>query len=735
MVMQVMVEPLNTLKEQQLSWNSPSRAHAAMAFTATIIMNIRWESTVNSGSGIHKDIMVQNDVHGLFSILVGEEVIGVSRHCGKVDWDSHLMESKNGSTNAQAPHGPAKTVNTGPDTSFIEENMVSARRFHRRFVRRGYRGYRATSKLAALALLPLLPMDETKRFCLGHIPSQFPGLPDTFVCQQPSLPSVPDSAVSNSPHQEQEKGKSHLLCELSTAALVGALLIGMGKTKYGRGAMLAPFVVVFSVSQSGASEPPSAKIRLDSGSQTSPTSYLKGSSDVSSSLLTARRDVRNLSGMQIGDTFVHTSGKAEQTASSRPPRLTADSAARPAGRHSRRKNWASHVSTAYTVRKYQVIAIWCGVLLAACLIYWLFLREHIPPAWAASFCLLIFVIGFLYNSETSNVVNELLTFVSGMTVFGVLRVLSHRKVLHRCQCRLCEREMSIVSKLGEGSFGAVYTARTTHRASEGAGVTCVVKRVPVDLDKDINDASEALQEAKSLLKLEAHPHIVAYMDVWLHRDNPASPFKPPVTEVCLMMEFCGGGDLFDRLETERARPGGVPERSLMAWAAQIADGVAFIHSKGITHCDLKLENIFLTDRDTAKIGDFGLSLQLKRRSSPPAACEKPVAGRDTVWGSTKMGSRGTPDYMAPESWGSCSKYTPKVDVWSAGVIYFMMFTGKTPLHHLDVGAGPGEDVYAGEVANKSAAEGGAFPAYHRELDASLALVPRDDVRAAVRRML
>ena len=44
-------------------------------------------------------------------------------------------------------------------------------------------------------------------------------------------------------------------------------------------------------------------------------------------------------------------------------------------------------------------------------------------------------------------------------------------------------------------------------------------------------ASEALQEAKSLLKLEAHPHIVAYMDVWLHRDNPASPFKPPTTEV------------------------------------------------------------------------------------------------------------------------------------------------------------------------------------------------------------
>jgi hypothetical protein len=44
-------------------------------------------------------------------------------------------------------------------------------------------------------------------------------------------------------------------------------------------------------------------------------------------------------------------------------------------------------------------------------------------------------------------------------------------------------------------------------------------------------ASEALQEAKSLLKLEAHPYIVEYMDVWLHRDNPTSPFKRPTTEV------------------------------------------------------------------------------------------------------------------------------------------------------------------------------------------------------------
>ena len=46
-----------------------------------------------------------------------------------------------------------------------------------------------------------------------------------------------------------------------------------------------------------------------------------------------------------------------------------------------------------------------------------------------------------------------------------------------------------------------------------------------------------------------------------------------------MMEYCTGGDLFNRLEVERAKPGGVSQRALLSWCAQIADAVAFIHSK------------------------------------------------------------------------------------------------------------------------------------------------------------
>ncbi len=51
----------------------------------------------------------------------------------------------------------------------------------------------------------------------------------------------------------------------------------------------------------------------------------------------------------------------------------------------------------------------------------------------------------------------------------------------------------MLRKLGQGSFGSVYKCRTTSRAAEGRNIKCVVKRVTVDFDKDINEASEALQ--------------------------------------------------------------------------------------------------------------------------------------------------------------------------------------------------------------------------------------------------
>ena len=243
------------------------------------------------------------------------------------------------------------------------------------------------------------------------------------------------------------------------------------------------------------------------------------------------------------------------------------------------------------------------------------------------------------------------------------------------------------------------------------------------------------------------------------------------------MEFCRGGDLHQRLQallgsswqhgnphevraaaaaaeasaaTVAPGPDGTqlasPEKPaqeeelharLISWFAQLCEAVSFIHSKGITHCDLKLENIFLTDpNDTLKIGDFGLSLQLRRRkfgatgatgtgggpaapdsagkwgtasavskaAGTPMKAERPVLEPtgSQMWGSAHMGSRGTPHFMAPECWDDLCTYTPKVDVWSVGAILFVMLTGCNLLSHLET-EDDGDEVFLGTLPVRSKA--------------------------------
>ena len=473
----LLIDPLASLKEQQVSWSSPPRAHAAMAFTATIIMNIRWES-----SGVRNDqVAVHDGVHRFFSMFIDEDNSSLSRQLGKLDSSGNAMEI---SENHKSDLNSFPLVTVGDSTGrFNQYDRSSARRPYRRVLRRGLRSYRTTSKLAALALIPFLPITESKRQSrLGHIAQPYQEQTVSLIDRPISPPQITtetavsddrdctDAAVVETLNLETEKKGIFLL----SAAVMGTIVIGFGSSQYSSRSIVVPLAVLLFIPAMDCSESAVPELHLQTGRSSSPVSTLKPS-----------RERQNLSGARSVGKPHGTADSGTQLPSQRPR----SGSTRPGGAHAnaRRKNWATHVSTAYMVRKHQLLGIWVGILLISCAIYWFFLREHIPPVWAAAFCFLIFIIGFLYNSESNNIVNEVLTFVSGMTVFGIYRMLSHRKVLHRCQCRMCDREVNISTKLGEGSFGAVYKARTTHRSSEGAGVTCVVKRVPVDLETDIND--------------------------------------------------------------------------------------------------------------------------------------------------------------------------------------------------------------------------------------------------------
>lgn len=155
----------------------------------------------------------------------------------------------------------------------------------------------------------------------------------------------------------------------------------------------------------------------------------------------------------------------------------------------RRKNWA-HASNAFVQRQYCMVIGNVAMIVLSLVLYSNYLRAHVPPVWAMVFVVFFFVVGLLYDPSSGNHLNEVLAFLSGAAFFLVTRIVRTRTRLGDCQCRLCAREVLVTDKLGEGSFGSIYKCRTTAKASEGRNVTCVVKRVPVDFDKDINDASE-----------------------------------------------------------------------------------------------------------------------------------------------------------------------------------------------------------------------------------------------------
>ncbi|RLN31338.1 hypothetical protein BBO99_00006425 [Phytophthora kernoviae] len=139
-------------------------------------------------------------------------------------------------------------------------------------------------------------------------------------------------------------------------------------------------------------------------------------------------------------------------------------------------------------------------------------------------------------------------------------------------------------------------------------------------------------------------------------DNTRQQFQQDDTWF-LVMEFCNGGDLWQQLEqAQRYR---LPEVQALPLFIQIVNDVRFLHANDIAHRDLSLENVLLSN-GICKICDFGLSTRADN------VC------RDRV---------GKSYYMAPEVVAG-NHYDPRAaDIWSLGIVLFVMLTGSplTPI--------------------------------------------------------
>jgi serine/threonine protein kinase len=208
----------------------------------------------------------------------------------------------------------------------------------------------------------------------------------------------------------------------------------------------------------------------------------------------------------------------------------------------------------------------------------------------------------------------------------------------------------IVRKLGSGGFGNVYEVQ----ASDGNAYAMKLLR---DLSSSNKQRFET--EIKILAKLN-HPNIVKVLEWNLGGDPP--DFSPWYT-----MEYLRGGSLRDHMD-DKFKKAYVFHRnwSINTVILPACHALAQAHSAGIYHRDLKPENIMYTSGDKAqiKITDWGLGRDVGRKSIALTASVGQIGG--------------TPGYCAPEQWFMFDTVDGRADVYSLGVIFYEMMTGRKP---------------------------------------------------------
>ena len=202
----------------------------------------------------------------------------------------------------------------------------------------------------------------------------------------------------------------------------------------------------------------------------------------------------------------------------------------------------------------------------------------------------------------------------------------------------------IVGSLGAGGMGEVYRARDPRLDREVA-----IKILAPQLARDPVALMRFEREALSVAKL-SHPNILSIFE-----------FGQDAGRSFVVMELVDGETLRARL-----RRGALPARRAVAYALQIARGIAAAHARGIVHRDLKPENVMITRDDHIKILDFGLAKPAGLGSNDVTR-----AGVATTAG-TLVGSFG---YMAPEQ-VRCLEVDHRADIFACGAVLYEMLSGE-----------------------------------------------------------
>ncbi|KAJ7968718.1 Non-specific serine/threonine protein kinase [Quillaja saponaria] len=211
--------------------------------------------------------------------------------------------------------------------------------------------------------------------------------------------------------------------------------------------------------------------------------------------------------------------------------------------------------------------------------------------------------------------------------------------------------------LGHGTFAKVYLARNI---KSGESVAIKV----IDKEKILKGGLIShIKREISILRRVRHPNIVQLFEVMATK-----------AKIYFVMEYVKGGELFNKVAKGRLK-----EEVARKYIQQLISAVGFCHARGVFHRDLKPENLLLDENGDLKVSDFGLSTvsdQIRQDGLFHTFC-------------------GTPAYVAPEVLARKGYDAAKVDIWSCGVVLFVLMAGYLPFHDQNIMA-MYKKIYKGE---------------------------------------